>query len=125
MAGENVFPRRRRAGPVRAVKDPRIEPKRKEESVRAAGAPEAADVARYVADITSQLEAMALAARLDLLAYFLGMAKAESELFVRTNAPAKAPSSGDEASDFKYPTDDSPEDYSAPEDESPSHDSFD
>jgi hypothetical protein len=33
---------------------------------------------------------MAVAARLDLLAYFLGMAKAESELFVRTNAVAEA-----------------------------------
>jgi hypothetical protein len=43
-----------------------------------------------VADMTAQLEAMAIAARLDLLAYFLGMAKAESELFVRTNAVAEA-----------------------------------
>ena len=40
--------------------------------------------------MTAQLEAMAVAARLDLLAYFLGMAKAESELFVRTNAVAEA-----------------------------------
>jgi hypothetical protein len=36
--------------------------------------------------MTAQLEAMAIAARLDLLAYFLGMAKAESEIYVRTNA---------------------------------------
>jgi hypothetical protein len=48
---------------------------------------EALDVARYVTDMTSQLEAMAIAARLDLLAYFLGMAKAEGEFFVRRNAP--------------------------------------
>jgi hypothetical protein len=34
------------------------------------------------------LEAMAVAARLDLLAYFLGMARAESDLFVRGNAQA-------------------------------------
>jgi hypothetical protein len=33
---------------------------------------------------------MAVAARLDLLAYFLGMAKAESEIYVRTNAVAEA-----------------------------------
>ena len=33
---------------------------------------------------------MAIAARLDLLAYFLGMAKAESEIYVRTNAVAEA-----------------------------------
>jgi hypothetical protein len=51
---------------------------------------EALDVAHYITDMTAQLEAMAVAARLDLLAYFLGMAKAESELFVRTNAVAEA-----------------------------------
>lgn len=47
---------------------------------------EALDVARYVADMTAQLEAMAVAARLDMLGYFLGMAKAESELLLRTSA---------------------------------------
>src|SRR5271155_5421529 len=51
---------------------------------------EALDVARYITDMTAQLEAMAIAARLDLLAYFLGMAKAESEIYVRTNALAEA-----------------------------------
>ncbi len=51
---------------------------------------EALDVARYITDMTAQLEAMAIAARLDLLAYFLGMAKAESEIYVRTNAIAEA-----------------------------------
>ena len=40
--------------------------------------------------MTAQLEAMAVAARLDLLAYFLGMARAESEIYVRTNAVAEA-----------------------------------
>jgi hypothetical protein len=45
---------------------------------------EALDVARYITDMTAQLEATAIAARLDRLAYFLGMAKAESEIFVRT-----------------------------------------
>jgi hypothetical protein len=40
--------------------------------------------------MTAQLEAMAVAARLDLLAYFLGMAKAESEIYVRTKAVAEA-----------------------------------
>jgi hypothetical protein len=39
--------------------------------------------------MTAQLEAMAVAARLDLLAYFLGMARAESEIYVRTNAVAE------------------------------------
>jgi hypothetical protein len=51
---------------------------------------EAVDVARYITDMTAQLEAMAIAARLDLLAYFLGMARAESEIYVRTNAVAEA-----------------------------------
>jgi hypothetical protein len=46
---------------------------------------EALDVARYITDMTARLEAMAIAARLDLLVYFLGMAKAESEIFVRTH----------------------------------------
>jgi hypothetical protein len=41
-----------------------------------AGAPA---VASYVADMTAQLESMATAAGLDLLAYFLAMARAESE----------------------------------------------
>ena len=49
---------------------------------------EALEVARYVTDMTAQLEAMAVAARLDLLAYFLSMAKAESDLFIRGNAQA-------------------------------------
>jgi hypothetical protein len=51
---------------------------------------EALDVARYITDMTAQLEAMAIAARLDLLAYFLGMAKAESEIYVRTSAVVEA-----------------------------------
>jgi len=38
--------------------------------------------------MTVQLEAMAVAARLDLLAYFLGMARAQSDLFVPGNAQA-------------------------------------
>ena len=45
---------------------------------------EALDVARYITDMTTRLEAVATAARLDRLVYFLGMAKAESEIFVRT-----------------------------------------
>jgi hypothetical protein len=47
---------------------------------------EALEVAGYVSDMTAQLEAMALAAGLDLLGYFLGMARSEADLFVRTNA---------------------------------------
>ena len=51
---------------------------------------EALNIARYITDMTAQLEAMAIASRLDLLAYFLGMARAESEIYVRTNAVAEA-----------------------------------
>jgi hypothetical protein len=41
------------------------------------------DAARYITDVTAQLEALAVAAHLDRLVYFLGMAKAESEILVR------------------------------------------
>jgi len=58
---------------------------------------EALDVARYITDMTAQLEAMAIAARLDLLAYFLGMARAESEIFVRTNAVAEVERADEES----------------------------
>ena len=52
--------------------------------------PEALDIARYVTDMAAQLEAMATAARLDLPAYFLGLATVETELFIRTAALAEA-----------------------------------
>jgi hypothetical protein len=52
--------------------------------------------------MTAQLEAMAIAARLDLLAYFLGMARAESEIYVRTNAVAEA-ERADEHGDEQQP----------------------
>jgi len=48
------------------------------------------DIARYIADMTAQLESMAAAARFDMLAYFLGMAKAESELLIRMNPVEEA-----------------------------------
>ena len=43
------------------------------------GEAEAADIARYIADMTAQMEAMAAGAKLDFLAYLLGMARAECE----------------------------------------------
>jgi hypothetical protein len=43
------------------------------------GGADAPAVASYIADMTAQLEAMATAAGLDLLAYFLAMARAEGE----------------------------------------------
>ncbi|HEX3870675.1 MAG TPA: hypothetical protein VHV77_09575 [Pirellulales bacterium] len=40
--------------------------------------------------MTAKLEAVAIAARLDRLVYFLGMAKEESETFVRTYGALEA-----------------------------------
>jgi hypothetical protein len=51
---------------------------------------EALDVARYIAGMTAELEAVANAAHLDRLVYFLAMAKAESEIFVRTYGAPEA-----------------------------------
>jgi hypothetical protein len=45
---------------------------------------ETLDAALYITDMTAQLEAAAITVHLDRLAYFLGMAKLESEVFVRT-----------------------------------------
>jgi hypothetical protein len=47
---------------------------------------EALQVAQYVTDRMGQLESMAAAAGLDLLADFLSMAKLEGDVFVRDNA---------------------------------------
>jgi hypothetical protein len=55
------------------------------ENSTSAGAPM---VAGYIADMTAQLESMATAAGLDLLAYFLAMARAESEAASRDDAGA-------------------------------------
>ena len=84
MAEEVGF-RTRKRGDGRVGKSaPARSPRRADDPSHAAVAREALDVARYITDITARLEAMAIAARLDPLVYFLGMAKAESEAFVRT-----------------------------------------
>jgi hypothetical protein len=91
MPEEVGFPRRKRGEPGRAAKSGLARPlKRADDPSQWVVTREGLDVARYITDMTAQLEAMAIAARLDLLAYFLGMARAESELFVRTNAVAEA-----------------------------------
>ena len=46
-------------------------------------------IARYVTEMAAQLEAMAIAARLDLPAYFLGIVRVEPELFIQTEAGKK------------------------------------
>jgi hypothetical protein len=102
MADELGFPRRKRGEHGRAGQSaPARTPKRADDPSRGVVAREALDVAHYITDMTAQLEAMAVAAHLDLLAYFLGMAKAESELFVRTNAVAEVEREA-EASEDSY-----------------------
>jgi hypothetical protein len=86
MAGETGFPRRKRAGRGRDAGEPQPAGPRRAEIPSRVAPREAFDVARYVTDMSAQLEAMAISARLDLLAYFLGMAKAEGDLFLRTHA---------------------------------------
>ena len=86
---ERGFPRRNRAAQERALREaPTTLPGRVDYPSRGLVSRKSLDVARYVADMSAQLEAMALAADLDLLGYFMGMAKAEADLFVRTNAEA-------------------------------------
>jgi hypothetical protein len=87
MTDELGFPRRKRE--YRETGQT-ARPKRADDPSHGGVGREALDIAQYITDMTAQLEAMAVAARLDLLAYFLGMARAESELFVRTNAVAEA-----------------------------------
>ena len=84
MAAEAGFvtwkPGEGRAGKSNTERSPR----RADDPSRMAVTRETLDAARYIIDMTTQLEAAAITARLDRLAYFLGMAKLESEIFVRT-----------------------------------------
>ena len=66
-------PKRNSAQPIPTGVSPRKSP-------RASPTRDALDVASYVAELAAQLEAMALAADLDLMAYFLGMARSEADL---------------------------------------------
>jgi hypothetical protein len=66
----------RRLDVRRRVGERAYAPQRESPTSGDAGAPA---VAGYIADMTAQLESMATAAHLDLLAYFLAMAHAEGE----------------------------------------------
>ena len=68
--------------------------RRADDPSRAAVTREALDAASYIADATTQLEAAAITAGLNRLAYFLGMAKLESEIFVRTTLALETERSG-------------------------------
>ena len=85
MSGDSGFPRRPGPGSRRPSPEYRNSSSNRPASAKST-TQEALDVARYVADMTAQLEAMAIASRLEMLAYFLGMAKAESELMLRTSS---------------------------------------
>jgi hypothetical protein len=84
MVGQYGDLRRKRATPASPAREAHA---RSEAAGPAKGVAsrEALDVASYISDMTAQLEAMSLAAGLDLLGYFLGMARSEADLFVRTN----------------------------------------
>ena len=69
---------------------PTRSPRRADDPSHEAVTREALDVAHYITDVTTQLEAVAIAARLDRLAYFLGMVKMECETFVRTYVAPEA-----------------------------------
>lgn len=96
MSGDSGFPRRPGHG-LRRPSSGYRQPQADRPAASKSPAQEALDVARYVADMTAQLEAMAVAGRLEMLAYFLGMAKAESELLLRSNAGETADEPADDA----------------------------
>lgn len=68
--------------------DPLRKPNPRAQQPAPEGASAAEEVARYVADMTLQLATMASGAKLDLLAYFLNMAHAESVAMARNPADA-------------------------------------
>jgi hypothetical protein len=83
MNGSEGFPRRTR--PTRPRAGPKLRaaaPAPFPGPARGETTNEARDIARYVADMAAQLEAMSEAAELELLAYFLSMARAEAEMVV-------------------------------------------
>ena len=82
-------------------------PRRANDPPHGAVTREALDVARYIAGLTAKLEAVAIVARLDQLGYFLGMAKVESEIFVRTHGAEGAEEESDESAVGLRPEDNS------------------
>jgi hypothetical protein len=84
LAAEAGFERWKPGGGRSGKSAPARSPRRADDPSRAAVTREALDAAGYIVDMAAQLEAAAITAHLDRLAYFLGMAKLESEIFVRT-----------------------------------------
>jgi hypothetical protein len=90
MAEEVGFPRRKHGDGKTGESGPERPSIRPADSSHRVVTRDPLDVARYLADLVAQLEAMAIAAHLDQVAYFLGMAKAQIEISVRANAVAEA-----------------------------------
>ena len=101
MAEEVGFPKHKPRGGRGGKRAPPRSPRRADDPSHRAVTREVLDVARYITDVTAQLEALAIAAHLDVLAYFLGMAKAESEILVRVRGVPEAERAEDE---FQEPT---------------------
>jgi hypothetical protein len=97
MAQELGFPRHKPGDGRAGTRAPPRSQRRANDPSRRAVTRKALDVARHITDVTAQLEAVAIKAHLDRLAYFLGMAKVESELIVRTNGDPEAERSGEES----------------------------
>jgi hypothetical protein len=97
MAEEVGFLRHKPGGGRGGKRAPPRSPRRADDPSHGAVTREVLDVARYITDVTAQLEAVAIAAHLDRLAYFLGMAKADSEMLVRFNRVLEAERAEDES----------------------------
>jgi hypothetical protein len=97
MAEEVGFLRHKSGGGRGGKHAPPRSPRRADDPSHGAVTREVLDVARYITDVTAQLEAMAIAAHLDRLAYFLGMTKAESEILVRVSGVPEAERAEDES----------------------------
>ena len=94
MSSYDVYPRRKRA--QRGTREPEHHGPAQSDEAPDLPTREALDVAGYISDMTAQLEAMAVAGGLDLLAYFLGMARSEADLYLRTNSGAEEGAEGED-----------------------------
>jgi hypothetical protein len=85
MATTKSSASRARARTARPVEPPVAEPVKQTRAPAANRPPgkEAVAVAEYIASMTTELAAMAGAARLDMLTYFLNMARLEAEYHKR------------------------------------------
>lgn len=97
MAEEVGFLRHKPGDGRGGKRAPPRSPRKADDPSHGAVTREMLEVVRYIAGMTAQLEALAAAAHLDRLAYFLGMAKAESEIFVRTHGTPESERAQDES----------------------------